>query len=395
MKQIFRLPAILALALPILSCSKEQKVLAFTETNIKMAAGQTVQLKMTVDGKAYDLRWGSPESKTSKPLNISLTSEENSVASVDSKGLVTAISPGTTKITASAKGCTPATVSVRVQSSAELAPEITIGSFNLWIHGKGTGQWAWDVRKHVLAQAFIDNGFDILGVQEADGTIRSELPALVKAAGREYEWWFVCRDNQAATSGEAVGIVYDASMFELSDKSYFWLSPTPDVLSYGWDETSYHRVCACAKVTVKANGAKFWMMATHGPLGDEASANCTQLFINKAKELIEKEQLPCILVGDMNSHPTEPLAKGLCDYWNDPVLTLDASHRFGPRGTFDGADINRKMDSDNYRIDYIFYTGAPTKIYVKEYRCNDKKYYTTADIYPSDHLPISLKAKFL
>lgn len=395
MKQIFRLPAILALALPILSCSKLHRELAFTETNIKMAPGQTFQLKMTVDGKAYDLRWGSPESKTSKPLNISLTSEENSVASVDSKGLVTAISPGTAKITASAKGCTPATVSVRVQSSAELAPEITLGSFNLWVHGTGTDEWAWNLRRPHLAQAFIDNNFDILGVQEADATIRNELPGLVRAAGRNYEWWFVCRDSQDATSGEAVGIVYDPDMFTLSDKSYFWLSPTPDILSYGWDETKYHRVCACAKVTVKANGAKFWMMATHGPLGDEASANSAQIYLSKARELMQKETLPCILVGDMNSHPTEPLAKGLLELWNDPVKSIEESHRFGPRGTFNSHDINRKMDSDNYRIDYIFYTGSPTKIYVKEYRCNDKKYHTTADIYPSDHLPISVTVKFL
>lgn len=386
MKRIESLICIILLALSGISCSKEEKTLAFTQNVTQIKTGETIQLEMTVDGKPYDL--------SKNPLNVSFSCTANGIVEISSKGVAKAIKVGTTYVQAEAKGCTKTKTIVKVLSSAEAAPELTIGSFNLWIHGTGTDQWAWNLRKPHLAQAFIDNEFDILGIQEADATIRNELPGLVKAAGREYEWWFVCRDNQSATSGEAVGIVYDASKFSMGDKGYFWLSPTPDVVSYGWDETGYHRVCAYAKMTVKETGVKFLFMATHGPLGDEASAHCAQIFIDKAKE-INKENMTCILVGDMNSHPNEPLAIGLRTYWNDPVMTLDADHRIGPRGTFNSHDINRKMDSDNYRIDYILYAGPANKIYVKSYRCNDKKYHTTADIYPSDHLPISLKVKLL
>ena len=99
--------------------------------------------------------------------------------------------------------------------------DLKLGTYNLWIASKGEGDYAWANRKEKLAQSIVDNNFDVFGFQEADATIRKELPDLVKAAGKNYTWWFVCRDNQSATSGEAIGIAYDATRFTLSDQHYF------------------------------------------------------------------------------------------------------------------------------------------------------------------------------
>lgn len=93
-----------------------------------------------------------------------------------------------------------------------------------------------------------------------NSTIQSELPTLVAGKGGNYEWWFVGRDSQDGKNGEALGIAYDPDRFELSDRHYFWLSPTPDEMSYGWDEVSYHRIACCAVVTDKAYGKQFFMM---------------------------------------------------------------------------------------------------------------------------------------
>ena len=146
-------------------------------------------------------------------------------------------------------------------------PDITeqtvkLGTYNLWISNKGTGDYVWTHRRDILAQSIVNNDWDIFGFQEANSTIQSELPTLVAGKGGNYEWWFVGRDSQDGKNGEALGIAYDPDRFELSDRHYFWLSPTPDEMSYGWDEVSYHRIACCAVVTDKAYGKQFFMMAS-------------------------------------------------------------------------------------------------------------------------------------
>ena len=147
---------------------------------------------------------------------------------------------------------------------------LTLGSYNLWISGKGTGDYLWTNRRTVLAQSIVKNKWDIFGFQEANGTIQNELPTLVGQQGGKYEWWFVGRDSQDGVSGEALGIAYNPERFELTDKHFFWISPTPDEMSYGWDELGYHRIAACAMVTDKLYNKQFFMMVTHAPLGATA-----------------------------------------------------------------------------------------------------------------------------
>lgn len=72
---------------------------------------------------------------------------------------------------------------------------LTLGSYNLWISSKGTGDYLWTNRRTVLAQSIVKNKWDIFGFQEANGTIQNELPTLVGQQGGKYEWWFVGRDS--------------------------------------------------------------------------------------------------------------------------------------------------------------------------------------------------------
>ena len=50
---------------------------------------------------------------------------------------------------------------------------LTLGSYNLWISSKGTGDYLWTNRRTVLAQSIVKNKWDIFGFQEANGTISS------------------------------------------------------------------------------------------------------------------------------------------------------------------------------------------------------------------------------
>ena len=240
-------------------------------------------------------------------------------------------------------------------------PDITeqtvkLGTYNLWISNKGTGDYVWTHRRDILAQSIVNNDWDIFGFQEANSTIQSELPTLVAGKGGNYEWWFVGRDSQDGKNGEALGIAYDPDRFELSDRHYFWLSPTPDEMSYGWDEVSYHRIACCAVVTDKAYGKQFFMMVTHMPLADMARSEA-------AKVIIEREQMyntlgmPSVLVGDMNATQDDAASATFRTHWEDAYQATDPAFVDGPVGTFNGHKTSTDLSVSTARIDYIYTRG--------------------------------------
>mgnify|MGYP002625935822 FL=1 len=261
--------------------------------------------------------------------------------------------------------------------------DLKLGTYNLWIATKGEGDYAWANRKEKLAQSIVDNNFDVFGFQEADATIRNELPALVKAAGKTYEWWFVCRDNQAATSGEALGIAFDASRFTLTDRHYFWLSNTPDICSYGWDETGYHRMACSAVVTEIATDKKFFLMVTHAPLAATARAEAAALILSR-ETIYNVDKLPSFFVGDLNANPDDASTAVYKGYYKDAYSAVSAISKSGPVGTFNGHNTSKDMSQASARIDYIYFSNSAT---VMTYRSDNSVY---GSIYPSDHFPVSI-----
>lgn len=264
------------------------------------------------------------------------------------------------------------------------AQTISLGSYNLWISNKGTGEYDWSKRRTVLAQSIINNKWDIFGFQEANGVIQTELPKLVEQLGGKYAWWFVGRDSQDGTSGEALGIAYNPERFELSDKHFFWLSDTPDQMSYGWDEVGYHRIACCAMVTDKLYNKIFLLMVTHAPLATTARAEGAKLIIEREK-MYNPEGIPSVLVGDMNAAPDDAASVSFRTHWRDAYLTTDANFIYGPQATFNGHKLTTDLSQASGRIDYIYTRGDLT---LKSYRVDNTIY---NNIYPSDHCPLKIQ----
>jgi alpha-amylase len=93
-----RLTIFLLITLPLLfACTQEEQEVrvesvSINQSSVELEIGKTLQLNATV----------SPSTATRK--EITWSSSKSSVASVSSSGLVTAVSEGTTKITATADG---------------------------------------------------------------------------------------------------------------------------------------------------------------------------------------------------------------------------------------------------------------------------------------------------
>lgn len=268
----------------------------------------------------------------------------------------------------------------RVDTSSIPSRTVSLGTYNLWVSMSD-----WSSRRQKLARSICDNKWDIFGFQEGSGTIKDELPGLVGDLGRSYEWWFVGRDSQDGSQGESIGIAYDPDRFELSDKHFFWISETPDELSYGWDEQSYHRIACCATVKDKVYDEQFFMMVTHSPLAANARNEGAKLLIEREK-LYNTQNLPSILVGDMNANMDEQSAVTLRTHWSDAFLSIDPEYRSGPIGTFNNNDTHKDMYVSSARIDYIYHRGSTMDI--TSYRCDNTIYGGT---YPSDHCPLTIQ----
>lgn len=259
---------------------------------------------------------------------------------------------------------------------------IRIGTYNLWRSDIGKNEYAWDLRKGVLARSIVDNGFDVFAAEEVDTTMFRELPDLVKKAGGKYEWLtFSPYDPEGKGSMKAQAIVFRSDRFEAEEFHHFWCSETPDRMSTGWDEGKFKRGACCAVLREKRSGRRIFVMASHFPLGKEARLHFAPIVIEKA-QAYNPDCLPSFLVGDLNTRQERPESGILRSYWTDAFIAVPDSLREGPKGSFNNHNVNADMEKVP-RIDFVYFRGEG--IVPERYVTNAAKY---GEIYPSDHCPV-------
>lgn len=287
-------------------------------------------------------------------------------------------------------------VDAKPKQNTELA--IRIGSYNIWSHAARRGQVengnanearSWDNSKRSVAELIVKLNCDILGMQEVTSLCRDDLAQLVKSAGgKKYALWWVDTYPESGKKHVGNAVFYNKKRFKLSNENIYYFSPTPEVMSKGWDEKKYYRASLTATVTHKKSGKKFFLIATHGPLKKIASENAGRILVEIDKKY-NTEGLPTIVVGDMNACPGEGFHTTMCTYYEDAYLV--ANRKCGTIGTFNGSsgyDNNLKLTKR--RIDHIYvHSTDKGKCTVKNYEVNCDKYEIMGTKhYPSDHNPV-------
>ena len=131
-----------------------------------------------------------------------------------------------------------------------------------------------------------------IGVQEADWLWMQFLPR----AMLEVNYSFVGEGRDGYGSGEFVPLFYDNQRFTLLDAGTFWLSETPDEVSYGWDADS-RRVCSWAALLDNSTQQAFVHLNTHlDHKGSEARQKGAEVLLSRMAEL----PYPAVVTGDMN-----------------------------------------------------------------------------------------------
>ncbi|HSI69490.1 MAG TPA: endonuclease/exonuclease/phosphatase family protein [Gillisia sp.] len=258
--------------------------------------------------------------------------------------------------------------------------QVEVMTYNIKYATESDGENSWSKRKDHLTNQLKFYHPDVLGVQEA---LLGQLEH-IKEHVTNYQYVGAARDD-GKTKGEYSAVFYNTSKFELLEENTFWLSETPNSPSKGWD-ASFPRVCTYVKLKEKDSGKDFWVFNTHfDHQGDEAREKSTDLIMNKISE-ITKGDLPVILMGDLNLEPETAPIKKIAAQMNDSKEVAQIVS-FGPEGTFNGYNFTQPVVR---RIDYIFTSKDNVEV-LKYGVLSDSK-----DLkYPSDHLPILVKIRFL
>lgn len=204
----------------------------------------------------------------------------------------------------------------------------------------------WTQRAPVVASLIRFHRFDVLGIQEAYRNQVDDLQSLLPAYAHSG-----CGRDDGKDAGEFAAIFYRKDLYALKDSGTFWLSPTPDVPSIGWD-AKFKRVCTWVKLESVADRRTFFVFNTHfDHQGSIARLESARLIIHSVKKIAGGQA--AVLTGDFNVDQTSESYQVLHDsgYFSDSFET--AAERYALNGTpngFKGSTFTEK------RIDHVFHT---------------------------------------
>lgn len=253
----------------------------------------------------------------------------------------------------------------------------------------------WRERGSYVMQIVKDYDFDIVGMEEVTGlgckygsTYGVSQLETLKNGLSDYTFIAYERENKDYSYNV---IAYKTEKYELVETGRFWLSPTPDVVSNGWDpDYSFYRNCGWAKMKVKTTGEIFYFCVTHCNYGPSLDGpNGAKVIVDRLSAMAD--DYPVVLVGDFNMRRTDhPLAyREYVKYFEDAALTADANLCVPEvNGQIDwtttGWTLANKATSGS-EFDFIFYRN----MYAKQRYVITENYGRTVN--PSDHYPVMVQ----
>ncbi|HEU4820362.1 MAG TPA: endonuclease/exonuclease/phosphatase family protein [Qipengyuania sp.] len=257
-----------------------------------------------------------------------------------------------------------------------LQQDLRAMTFNIRLDIASDGANAWPHRKDNVAALIAREAPDILGMQEVLLNQKRDLEAALPA----YQVIGAARDD-GREAGEFSPLAWRRDRFEMVRSGTFWLSPTPEVPSKGWD-AAFPRIATWAVLRDKQSGAQLRVLNTHfDHVGREARLNSAAIIARWVTEGPDRT-LPAIVLGDFNAHPeSEPyrrLAEGADADLHDARVAA-RTPPYGPPGTFTGFDITK---APALLIDHIFVTPV---FAVESYAVITQHW---GGRLPSDHYPV-------
>lgn len=264
--------------------------------------------------------------------------------------------------------------------SIQAQTNLNVMSYNIRYDITTSNASPWTERHTAISSQIKRFDVDIVGLQEVLVHQREQLlfdlPGFASVG--------VGRDD-GIEAGEFSPIFYRKERYRLLTSGTFWLSPTPDIPSKGWD-AALNRICTYAEFLDVQSKDTFWVFNTHfDHVGETARMKSTELILQKIHEVIKGTNQAVIFCGDLNLNDDHPTIAFLQSQMKDALLVAQQVKTKMNR-TFNNFDLTTPASK---RIDYIF---ANEKVRVESYQTIFEPFGVS---YPSDHFPIftTLKIK--
>ena len=241
----------------------------------------------------------------------------------------------------------PTTLFLALLLSCSLsAQQLYVGTYNIRYNNPNDEKEgnAWAQRCPQLCDFINFEQPEIFGTQEV---LVDQLHDLMKGLDG-YGYIGVGRDD-GKEKGEYAAIIYKKDQLSLLDSGNFWLSPTPERVSLGWDAACI-RICTWGKFQDKISGKQFYFFNTHmDHVGTVARRESARLILKRINQL--SKGLPTILTGDFNVDQTDEIYQ---IFSNSGILRdcyTNALQRMAPTGTWNDFMQDSRSKA---RIDHIF-----------------------------------------
>ena len=283
--------------------------------------------------------------------------------------------------------------------------DLVVGTYNirLLVNSDEQKGEVWRTRCKVMCDQMNFEAPDAFGAQEV--THPQLVDMLQQLDG--YDYTGVGRDD-GKEAGEYSCIFYKKDRMRLLDSGTFWLSETPEQVSYGWD-AACRRVCSWGKFKMRKGGFTFFFFNLHmDHVGVIARREAAKLVVDRIRTIAKGA--PVILTGDFNVDQTNEIFRTFSESGILKDSYAFARQRFAENGTYIAFDPNLKTEQ---RIDHIFVSprftvnhygiltdgywtpdersidadqtdNGPAEVRVKTYRRHT----------PSDHYPVIAKISY-
>lgn len=228
------------------------------------------------------------------------------------------------------------------------AKTVRVMSFNLRYDLESDSVNKWSNRADDV-HAFIERlAPDVVGMQEV---LPNQMEYL-RDSLEDYDCYSVPRED-GKEEGQAASIFFRKERFTAVNKGTFWLSPTPDVPSAGWDARNT-RLCSWVLLQDTKTNRIFLFANTHfDHLGKDARRESAMLIKEKLAAIANN--CPIILAGDFNCTDDSEPYRILCSR----VFRLEDVHKTARKVTGQRSTLNAwgtVDDAEERKIDFIFAT---------------------------------------
>lgn len=212
-----------------------------------------------------------------------------------------------------------------VQSSFSASLPMRIITFNIRYAATSleANEKPWSTRRPLLINQVAGQAAEasttVIGLQEV---LNNQLNDIKSGLGSQWAHIGVGRDD-GATQGEYSPILYRTDALRVLYSEVKWLSPTPDVVSFGWGAGS-RRIVTIGVFEHIATGKRFIHANTHlDNVSSQARSEGIKVVVSRMKAVQQTwGQLPVSLTGDFNSAPNGDAYSTLAglnyveDLWN-------------------------------------------------------------------------------